>query len=115
MAGGFGCQRANRRFQRQGSPLPGGLPAIGARADSKFGAEGVVEVGEIVEAAGERHLEDLIRLCSQAYGGLAQARAQKVLVRCDAGDPAEGAQEMEGAHSGGAGPQGKSDRHTKLV
>jgi len=75
----------------------------------------VVEVGEIVEAAGERDLEDLIRLCSQAYGGLEQARAQKVLVRCDAGDLAEGAQEMEGAHSGGAGPQGKSDRDTKLV
>jgi len=92
------------QFERQWRPSAGGLPAIGARADFEFGAEGVVEFGEIVGAAGERDLEDLIRLSRQAYGGLAQARAQKVLVRCYAGHPAEGAQEMEGAHSGGYPP-----------
>ena len=73
-------------------------PAIGSGADAKLGAEGVIKIGKIAEAAGKRDIDNPFRPRGQPSGRFAQACSQKILMRCKPGDLPKGAQEVKRAH-----------------
>lgn len=68
--------------------------APGAGAEAKFGAEGVVEVGDITEAGVEGNIEHARGIEQEARGGAAQPGAENVLVRRKTNQLAEHAEEM---------------------
>jgi len=58
----------------------------------------VIEVGQVAESGIKRDLEDIVLTGSQAQRGLSQTLAAYILVRRDAGDQPEDAEEMKLAH-----------------
>src|ERR671912_2010682 len=72
---------------------------IRARTQGELGAKRPIEVRHISEATVERDIDNLVVAGYEPQRRFAQARAQHVLVRGDAGDTVEGSQEVVGAQT----------------
>ena len=68
--------------------------SIGSRARAKLRAKGVIEVRHIAEAGIQRNIEHACRFQQQPCRCPAQASAEDILVRREAGEVAKNAKEM---------------------
>jgi hypothetical protein len=70
---------------------------VAARGNAEFGAEGAVEVGDVIKAAVERDVEDLLARGGEAERGLTEPGAEEVAVGREAGEAFEDAEAVVGA------------------